>query len=91
MGLAAVAIAALIVLLVRQRDMRQLEEQRMADRASQSAASGYGGQGSGYGGQGSEYDRPEWEPGGGQPPRPGGGQPPRPGGPPSGPPNRPRP
>jgi hypothetical protein len=76
MGLEALAIVGLIVMIVRERDMRQLAEQRMADRGSYGASPGYGG-------QGSEYDRPEWEPGGGQPPGPGG--------PPSGPPNRPRP
>jgi hypothetical protein len=75
-GLEALAIVGLIVMVVRERDMRQLSEQRLKDRGSYGAAPGYGA-------QGSEYDTPGWESGGGQPPRPGG--------PPSGPPNRPRP
>ena len=57
MGLEALAIVALIVLLVRERDLRTLAENRIRDWEAYPAAQGYRGQEPGYGSQSRGYGR----------------------------------
>jgi hypothetical protein len=80
MGVEALAIAVLIVMLVRDRDLRAFAEKRVKELEANRAAPGYGGQPSGYGPQGSEYPTQSFDPRG-QPPGPGsrppGSDPPR--------------
>jgi hypothetical protein len=74
MAAEALAIVALIFLLVRERDLRALSEQRLSDQGPHPPAPGYGSQGPGYVDPESEYPTQSFDPRG-----PGsgrGGQPP---------------